>query len=666
MNSNITDASQDELIKLIYHHLKDSGYKKAANVLRKHAPQVETEEVKASLSEIFKKWASSDDGDVGPKKSVSSKTTSGLAKKSTKQKKKETVTKPRERKKSVPPLAGHDSDSDSSLDVEKWRKMVSQLSDADRVKMDVLSILEESPVSSAKSSAKGRTTKKPARAKKEANPAKKGKSSTPAKKSTSKPDDIPVTTDTAETPSKKSKDKDSVAISESHEVKTPSKKGGNKTNSSISGLDVVKTPKRTKAKATNSYDKPEAHHEMNGLLETSKIASPLTRTKELGVTDSEANTTPKRVHFIKDNSFSEQAETSVWKDIGTSETSSIENPSKKAKKKKSQSETSNVETDNSTLNMKAASKLLETDATMDATSDQSETPSKKVKNKKPVPDETPSKKVKAKKTQGPLEIDQEMTSEKPDASLEFSSSKKNKLKASKSHSETVEPETPSKKAKAKKVKSTEEPAEEETTGKKPKTAASDADLPRSDSTNSSSTKRRSKAADVVELQNDAPSETLLKSSKSQAKTVDGDGLGNEETCSHALKTPSKKRKHKREEVCDVPAPEEATPEPKKPKKDKEKKKSKESENTDALQPPEEEEASVPVETSQKKKKKKKKKEREEETEEMIPDDPPVSAPDEEEVVHRKKKKSSKEKRLSSDETHGLDSTEQQTSVHNLG
>ncbi len=41
MNSNITDASQDELINLIYHHLKDNGYKKAANVLRKHAPQVQ-------------------------------------------------------------------------------------------------------------------------------------------------------------------------------------------------------------------------------------------------------------------------------------------------------------------------------------------------------------------------------------------------------------------------------------------------------------------------------------------------------------------------------------------------------------------------------------------------------------------------------------------------
>lgn len=41
MTSNNTDAAQDKLINLIYHHLKDNGYKKAAKVLRKHAPQVQ-------------------------------------------------------------------------------------------------------------------------------------------------------------------------------------------------------------------------------------------------------------------------------------------------------------------------------------------------------------------------------------------------------------------------------------------------------------------------------------------------------------------------------------------------------------------------------------------------------------------------------------------------
>ncbi|XP_016431687.1 lisH domain-containing protein C1711.05 isoform X1 [Sinocyclocheilus rhinocerous] len=709
MTSNITDASQDELINLIYHHLKDNGYKKAANVLRKHAPQVETEEVKASLSEIFKKWASLDDGDIPPvpsgvqtpelqspaksktgsstgtkskvtapsavdcpENSMSNKKASGLAKKSTK------------KKDSVPPLVlaapGNNSDSDSSLDVEKWRKMLSELSDADRAKMEVLSILDETPVSSpAKSSAKGKMTKKPARAKNEGNPAKKAKSNTPAKAASAKPDDIPVTTDASETPSKKSKHKDATAISD-HEIKTPSKKAGNKTNSSISGLDVVKTPKRTKGKTTNSSvqdetDKPEAHHETNGLLETDKMATPLTRTKEVGVSDSQANRTPKRVQFRADHSFSEQVETpkiaNVWKDNGTSETSSTETPSKKAKKRKGQSEASNVETDNSPLNNKevkeAACKLLETNLTMDATSDQSETQSKKVKSKKsksvvgPVPDETPSKKVKVKKTEGASEIDQETTSEKADVSLESvkpdSSSKKAKLKDNKSHSETLEPEMPSKKAKAKKVKSNEEPAGEvEMTIKKLKTVMSDDDLLQSDSTNSFSKKRKNKAADVVEIQNDVPSETPLKSSKSQAKTLDGDGLGNEETSSQDLNTPSKKEKRKREEACDVPAPEEATPEPKKAKKDKEKKKSKEGENEDSLQPPAAEEAFVPVETNQKKKKKKKEKEREEETEEIIPDDPPVSAPVEEVVVHKKKKKSSKEKQFSSDEAHGLNST----------
>jgi len=41
MTSNITDATQDELINLIYHHLKDNGYQKAAHVLKKHAPKVQ-------------------------------------------------------------------------------------------------------------------------------------------------------------------------------------------------------------------------------------------------------------------------------------------------------------------------------------------------------------------------------------------------------------------------------------------------------------------------------------------------------------------------------------------------------------------------------------------------------------------------------------------------
>ncbi|XP_052010387.1 treacle protein isoform X3 [Xyrauchen texanus] len=65
MTSKLTDAPQDELINLIYRHLKDNGYRKAANVLRKHAPQVhvETKEVQASLGEIFKKWARNEDLD---------------------------------------------------------------------------------------------------------------------------------------------------------------------------------------------------------------------------------------------------------------------------------------------------------------------------------------------------------------------------------------------------------------------------------------------------------------------------------------------------------------------------------------------------------------------------------------------------------------------------
>lgn len=420
------------------------------------------------------------------------------------------------------------------------------LPDADQKKMDFLSVLDDSLVSAPKR----KRTRKPATSKKEENQAK-GKSATPTKKAT----------DASKSRSKKPKGKDAVVP----EVKTPPKKTKNKKNSSISGLDVNEASKSTIAKSTSSSfdqdetNKPEAHHETNGLLET---GTPSTRTKETGVSDSEVIRTPKRVHFETHNSFSQQVE----KDNSTSETSSTHAPSKKAKKKKA----SDVETDNCPTNN--IQEVLETNLSTEQ--------SKKVKHKKsksvvePVLNETTSKKVKAKKTEGPSEIDQETTSEKaPESVNPESSPKKAKRKANESLSETVEAETPSKKSKA----------EEETPNKKPKPITSDADLLQSDSTNSTSKKGKSKvAADGVEIQHDVPSETPEKTSQSQAQTQDGvgDGLGNEETCSQELKTHSKKRKkHKREEACDVPA----TPEV---KKDKVKNKDKEGENgEDALQPP---------------------------------------------------------------------------------
>lgn len=42
MTSKNRDASKCELLNLIYHHLKESGHKKAASELKKHLTQVAT------------------------------------------------------------------------------------------------------------------------------------------------------------------------------------------------------------------------------------------------------------------------------------------------------------------------------------------------------------------------------------------------------------------------------------------------------------------------------------------------------------------------------------------------------------------------------------------------------------------------------------------------
>ncbi|KAK7140900.1 hypothetical protein R3I93_015138 [Phoxinus phoxinus] len=548
MTSNITDATQDELINLIYHHLKDNGYQKAAHVLKKHAPKVEDEEVKVSLSEIFQKWASSDDGDVppvpsgvetpelqspaktqrgsstgskskitapsaglNPNKPVGNITTSGTAGTSTKQKTNEPGTKPRKRKNEdvlVPPSAadpGNDSDSDSSLDVDKWRKLLSEFSDVDRQKMDVLSILDESFGTIPERS---RARRKPrAKKKKEESQDKKGKSDTPANEATAKSNDISVTTDASKTSSEKLKDEDA-------KVK---KKTGNKKNSSISAPDVVETPKRAKAKTTqDEADKAQEHHEANGLLKG---------TKEVGVSDSEAIRTPKRVHFQPCNSFSQQIEENACKDNGTSETTQ----SKKTKKKKGLSEASDVETDNSPSNIQEVKKAsVETHCEeTNPTTDQSVTPSKKVKNKKsksvaePVPDETLSKKGKAKKTQVPSEIDQETTSESvnPD-----SSSKKAKSKASESLLETIESEIPSKKAKSKASESVLETIESEIPSKKAKSKASESLLETIES-EIPSKKAKSKASESLleTIESEIPSKKAKsKASESLLETLESE------------------------------------------------------------------------------------------------------------------------------------------------
>ncbi|KAJ8266009.1 hypothetical protein GJAV_G00124880 [Gymnothorax javanicus] len=62
MNSEDGDASKYELLHLIYLHLKENGYKKAANVLRKHVTQNEAAAAAAAtLHDIYKSWVKTSD-----------------------------------------------------------------------------------------------------------------------------------------------------------------------------------------------------------------------------------------------------------------------------------------------------------------------------------------------------------------------------------------------------------------------------------------------------------------------------------------------------------------------------------------------------------------------------------------------------------------------------
>lgn len=679
MSSKDINPSQEALISLIYRHLKDNGYKKAANVLRKHAPQVETGEVKASLSEIYNKWTSDEAGKIligdvksdssensdappwppdvqtpelspastnaqSPKKPVNRniRKTSG----SKKQTKKETVTKSKKTKKlgsenggpkshtaAVSTTPESVSDSDSSLDVEKWTKLVSQLSDADLAKMEVLSNFVESPVSSpGTSTEKGKKTK-------QTNSAKNEKSRTAAKKTKSKTDAISVETETTQTSSKKSKDKTTAAISKG--PKMPSKTTEDKSKTS-------KSPKRTSMSEKVETHEPAVNYEANGLLQTDKMTTPSKGTKA----DCQNNKSTKKSTGTSSIGLSEQIKTPGKAVAENAETSSSQTSSKKAKKKKveRQSEAANIKTpDTKVKKKKNASEPAEDhsqDANLKITDADltTETASKKAKKSlsksvvEPVPSETP-KKVKTKKTQSPADLDT-ATSETADV-LQESDPPSKKHKSNKSKSLAEESETLSRKSKkAKNVIA--EPEQVETPFK-------------TDTTPTKGSSKKRTSSNDLEMQQDVLSETQLiklptKSRKSQVKCGDDDddgGLGTEETSSQDIKTPSKKRKHKEKEADDISAPEEATPEPKKTKK---KKKEAEEVAEDFQQPSEE--APVTVATSQKKKKKKR--EKEIESEETVPDDPPVSVAADEVIVHKKKKKSSTEKHLSRDEAPELD------------
>ncbi|XP_055015075.1 LOW QUALITY PROTEIN: nucleolar and coiled-body phosphoprotein 1-like [Boleophthalmus pectinirostris] len=178
-------ASTPELITLIYRHLKEHGFHTAAEELQKHSLQVSTHSTaqvttceqalckvseaptSTTLQDVYSSWL----------KSSKRKTKSATSKRSAPDKKQTTPNKANPQKKKTGKTtkqAGspnkkqkngdgnaaeklvksstskgpkkedegrEDSDSDSSLDVEKWKRLVEQMTDADLAKVEALNAL---------------------------------------------------------------------------------------------------------------------------------------------------------------------------------------------------------------------------------------------------------------------------------------------------------------------------------------------------------------------------------------------------------------------------------------------------------------------------------------------------------------------------------------------
>ncbi|XP_028816674.1 axoneme-associated protein mst101(2)-like [Denticeps clupeoides] len=135
-------AGETDLIGLIYHHLKDNGYKAAASVLKKHAPLVAASTANTSLWNVYNKWAVGCQlSGIKPPNTSSTPSTEKARKRCSKagREKKNRVKSPtknaKKKKKSgsVPcpsvPVTGDVSDSDSSLDMDKWKTLAMIMTD---------------------------------------------------------------------------------------------------------------------------------------------------------------------------------------------------------------------------------------------------------------------------------------------------------------------------------------------------------------------------------------------------------------------------------------------------------------------------------------------------------------------------------------------------------
>ncbi|XP_056296162.1 nucleolar and coiled-body phosphoprotein 1 isoform X2 [Pseudoliparis swirei] len=159
------NATHPELTQLIYCYLKEQGFHSAADELQTHIPQALT---KTSLLDIYSSWLN--DSKKKKKKPNLAKHSSceeprrPLSKATPRKMKDKPASKTEIPTKSVPakrekrdgnvttakkskshakdPAGGDDSDSDSSLDVDKWKKLV--LTEFDIAKMDTLKALDSS------------------------------------------------------------------------------------------------------------------------------------------------------------------------------------------------------------------------------------------------------------------------------------------------------------------------------------------------------------------------------------------------------------------------------------------------------------------------------------------------------------------------------------------
>ncbi|XP_027029335.1 nucleolar protein dao-5 [Tachysurus fulvidraco] len=621
MTSENTDSSEHALNDLIYWHLKENGYKKAASALKQQEPQVQTTNVKVSLNDIFKKWVSEELGkknDEGNDTQTSSDSTTNAPHNTRPGETKTPAAASNRKRKRSTTKTGEDSDSDSSLDVEKWKSLALQLSDADLAKMDAF-------MNFTTSSAKSTKKRKPAQPKKQPLPKKtKAKTATTPAKTDKKPTDKKTSSICPES---------KMATSLLDQVATPK----TAVNYGLSESDGIKV----KSKMSKSHNM-ETPSEKSETGKTDNITEPNPNTTPCKKTKSKTNVKVTTPGSLETPSRLTDPELVI-------QTSQCEPKAKKKKSKKAKiMEPVDVQTSIHTYTEDATSSLTSNQSEINQGSDfiSEKTPSKKAKSKK------------SKERQG----SEDVAMSSGECEIEFESSHFNQYQTpsesvkkarSVAGSETVEKQT----KKAKKCllgpigteKKTESQAgtsvlgtlSSDTPSKKSKTKkALEADQSDSASENAVVDVWEGKQATKSSSSKKHHTENRLKTSK--RKTADSFGENVMTSVTELLSKEQYKSLIPVENIAEnkgqesvLAADEEGTPEPKKrkkKKKDKEKKKNEIVEEVPPTPPAEEFVDALP--SSQKKKKKKKHRE-----EEVLP----VSDPAPEEDSPKKKKKSSKKK-----------------------